>query len=148
MNKTKAKELREFLTKTLEPLLKEKGFNIEIGNATFDNDHIKFNNLTISEEGALSKTEKDLKTFLKEQKLFGLKELLDAEKEVQDESLHVKLIGYRPRATKRPFIVSASDGNEYTITEATAFKLFGYPNVDSPQYVPKGTPLNKIFLEG
>jgi len=146
MNKTEAKELRKFLTEILETALKEKGYGtIEIGNATFDNDHIKFNNLIISEEGALSKTEKDLKNLLEEQKLFGLKELLDAEKVVQDEAYHLKLIGYKPRATKRPFIVSANDGNEYTITEATAFKLFGYPNVDSPQYIPKGTSLEKLF---
>jgi len=144
MNKLEAKKIRELLNKTLEPVLKEQGYTIEIGNAGYSNDEIKFNNIIIAEQGVMPKAERDLLdqiTFLTEIKN---KKLLKKDTVTTIDGVEYTLTGYRPRASKRPYIIIDNKNNEYVITEKEALQHFGYDNLESPDYVEKGTPLHDL----
>ena len=98
MNKENARLVRAILENDLAPILSEYGLKLELGNAGYDSDSVKFNGFRISLETALSK-----------------------------EGKHAFILsGYKPRSTKKPFIVDCLQGHgEYVITNDTAIKWFG-----------------------
>lgn len=126
IGKKEAKLIREELEEILTEPLKNHGLKFELGNAGYDGDSVKFNDFRISLLDALTKDEKLLKQELdwRNQSSYSLS--LDGEKIFNQGSKSYKLCGFRPRASKRPFIIiDLNSEQEYVISEKEAERMFG-----------------------
>ena len=130
-------ELEEILT---EPL-KNLGLKFEMGNGVYDADSVKFNNFRISLLDALTKDEKLLKQELDYRNQSSYSLSLDGEKIFNHGNKAFKLCGYKPRASKRPFIVAdLNSKQEYVISEREAERMFGIEgskDIGDLNYTPK-----------
>ena len=117
MNRDKVKVLRTEMQRLLNGDLGNH-FTVEVGNASFDEDSVTFK-VTVREEGALTKTEKDL---ARSAVFYGL----DTTKIASFDGHKYSLVGFKTRARKNPFIIQRLDcDSQYVINEALAKKLFG-----------------------
>ena len=124
MNRTNAKLVREILNEKLPSILKEYGLSFELGNARFDDDGVKFTGFKLSVKGALSESEKALKYELESRDSMEWK-MLDQNKIARLDGMDIALVGFKPRATKKPFIIRDLNTNkEYVIGESLAERLF------------------------
>ena len=126
IGKKEAKLIREELKEILTEPLKNLGLKFELGNAGYDGDSVKFNDFRISLLDALTKDEKLLKQELdwRNQSSYSLS--LDGGKIFNEGSKSYRLCGFRPRASKRPFIVIDLNSNQqYVISEKEAERMFG-----------------------
>ena len=124
MNRTNAKLVREILNEKLPPILQEYGLSFELGNARFDDDGVKFTGFKLSVKGALSESEKALKYELESRDSMEWK-MLDQNKIAKLDGMDIALVGFKPRATKKPFIIRDLNTNkEYVIGESLAERLF------------------------
>ena len=125
MNKDNAQLIRAILENDLAPILSEYGLKMELGNAGYDSDSVKFNGFRISLETALSKEGAALAMELEWREKMN-HQPLDQNK-IHKEGKHAFILsGYKPRSTKKPFIVDCLQGHgEYVITNDTAIKWFG-----------------------
>ena len=124
MNRTNAKLVREILNEKLPSILQEYGLSFELGNARFDDDGVKFTGFKLSVKGALSESEKALKYELESRDSMEWK-MLDQNKIAKLDGMDIVLVGFKPRATKKPFIIRDLNTNkEYVIGESLAERLF------------------------
>jgi len=124
MNRTNAKLVREILNEKLPSILQEYGLSFELGNARFDDDGVKFTGFKLSVKGALSESEKALKYELESRDSMEWK-MLDQNKIAKLDGMDIALVGFKPRATKKPFIIRDLNTNkEYVIGESLAERLF------------------------
>lgn len=123
MNRTNAKLVREILEDKLPTILKEHGLSFELGNAKYDDDGVRFTGFRLSVKGALSETEKALKDELNFRDSYGVK--LDQNKIAKLDGMDISLIGFKPRATKKPFVIQdLNSDNQYVIGVPLAERLF------------------------
>lgn len=126
INKENAQLLREILKDVLTEPLKNHGLKFELGNARYDDDSVKFNGFVISLESGLSQEEKDLKQELEWRAKYPHLIELDGNKVAEANGKKYTLVGFKPRARKRPFIVREMKSmKDYIISEKDADKLFG-----------------------
>ena len=125
MSKQNAQLVRAILENDLAPILSEYGLKLELGNAGYDSDSVKFNGFRISLETALSKHGAALAMELEWREKMG-HHLLDKNKiHVQGKHAFI-LSGYKPRSKKKPFIVDCLNGHgEFVIAPHTALAWFG-----------------------
>ena len=125
MNKENARLVRAILENDLAPILSEYGLKLELGNAGYDSESVKFNGFRVSLDTALSKEGAALSMELEWRKKMN-HQPLDQNK-IHKEGKHAFILsGYKPRATKKPFIVDCLEGHgEFVITNDTAIKWFG-----------------------
>ena len=124
MNRTNAKLVRDILNDKLPSILQEYGLSFELGNARFDDDGVKFTGFKLSVKGALSESEKALRDELQTRDSMEWK-MLDQNKIAKLDGMDIALVGYKPRATKNPFIIRDLNTNkEYVIRESLAERLF------------------------
>ncbi len=124
MNRTNAKLVREILNEKLPSILQEYGLSFELGNARFDDDGVKFTGFKLSVKGALSESEKALRDELQTRDSMEWK-MLDQNKIARLDGMDIALVGFKPRATKKPFIIRDLNTNkEYVIGESLAERLF------------------------
>ena len=124
MNKTNAQLVRAILENDLAPILSEYGLKLELGNAGYDSESVKFNGFRISLETALSKDASALASELAWREKMNHQQL--DEHRIHKQGKHAFILtGYKPRSTKKPFIVDCLQGHgEYVITNDTAIKWF------------------------
>jgi len=125
MNKANAQLVRAILENDLAPILSEYGLKLELGNAGYDDESVKFNGFRISLDTALSKHGAALAQELALREKMN-HQLLDKNK-IHKQGKHAFILsGYKPRSTKKPFVVDCLQGHgEYVITNDTAMKWFG-----------------------
>lgn len=125
MNKQNAHLVRAILENDLALILSEYGLKLELGNAGYDSDSVKFNGFRISLETALSKEGAALAMELEWREKMN-HQPLDKNK-IHKQGKHAFILsGYKPRASKKPFIVDCLAGyGEYVITNETAIEWFG-----------------------
>ena len=124
MNRANAKLVREILTDKLPSILNEHGLSFELGNARFDEDGVRFTGFRLSVKGALSETEKALRDELQTRDRMKFK-MLDPNKIAKLDGMDISLVGFKPRARKKPFIIQdLNSDNQYVIGEELAEKLF------------------------
>ena len=122
INKKTAKEIRDFLETELPLVLSKRGLDFELGNAVFDETSIKFNGFRLKVEGALSEEEKALDAFL--DTYSGL-DFLDKTKIGHIQGMEVRLVGYKKRARKNPFIIKdIQTHQEYVVSKRTLEEIF------------------------
>ena len=125
MDKASAQLVRAILENDLAPILSEYGLKLELGNAGYDSESVKFNGFRISLETALSKDASALVSELVWREKMNHQQL--DEHRIHKQGKHAFILtGYKPRATKKPFMVNCLQGNgEFVISNDTAIKWFG-----------------------
>ena len=125
MNKENARLVRAILENDLAPILSEYGLKLELGNAGYDSESVKFNGFRISLDTALSKEGAALARELEWREKMNHQQL--DEHRIHKQGKHAFILsGYKPRASKKPFIVDCLQGHgEFVITNDTAIKWFG-----------------------
>lgn len=115
--KPQLKALRETMQKALDEANIE-GISITVGNCTFGEGEANFKVKALL-EGGKTKEQKDLEDAVH---LYAL----DIDKVSSLQGMMVKLVGYKAKAYKRPWIVATSpEGSRYVIDDNTAKRLFG-----------------------
>jgi hypothetical protein len=115
--KPQLKALREVMQKALDEVNIE-GISITVGNCTFGEGEANFKVKALL-EGGKTKEQKDLEDAVH---LYAL----DIDKVSSLQGMMVKLVGYKAKAYKRPWIVATSpEGSRYVIDDNTAKRLFG-----------------------
>ena len=123
MNRANAKLVREILNDKLPSILNEHGLSFELGNARFDEDSVRFVGFRLSVKDALSETEKALREELNFRNSYGVE--LDQNKIAKLDGKDFSLVGFKPRARKKPFVIQdLNSDNQYVIGEELAEKLF------------------------
>ena len=124
LNRQKVKELRTTLQKFIDRKLSkvaswvEDTYDINVGNASFDNYEVTFK-LTLRAKDVESKESIDLNRFAY---------LYDVvpQKVADVHGIKYKLVGYRVKARKQPFIVlNLTNNKEYLFTEDMGKRFFG-----------------------
>ena len=124
INRQVCKELRVTIENHLKSLEKELGVNFDLGNASFDDDTVKFG-FRVSLATAKNPDEKTLLQDIEFRKRFDQTQL-DTTKTVSIGRLTAMLIGKRSKA-KKPYIIKDLDtSKQYVITEEDCEKYFGF----------------------
>ena len=129
MSGTVAEEIRQEITEFEKHLSQLTGTKAEFGNATYDDNEVTFK-LTFRLNNAKTKEAEALERFIKYYVDFDeRKQKLDPKKIGTHNGKSYMLIGYKPRARKKPFMVKLTtvllSDTYYAITENEAFRLFG-----------------------
>ena len=119
--------LRTVLGKELTPILAEYGLKFKLGNARYQEDSVKFTGFRISLENAQDPSAKAL-TEDNEFRATHDFTTFDLDKVgVSPNGLEYKLVGYKPRNRKYPYIcLSLEDNKRYKFTEDGAERMFGH----------------------
>ena len=126
MTKLQIKSLRLLIETTLTDTLKEKGFRFELGNASYDSDSVKFTGFRISFADALTQEEKALEQMLIVRRQASWEKTLDGNKIGYDRGVGYLLVGYKPRARKKPWLIeSVEDGGQYVAPNSMIERMFG-----------------------
>tara|TARA_R110002110_G_scaffold86383_1_gene225455 strand:+ start:318 stop:755 length:438 start_codon:yes stop_codon:yes gene_type:complete len=135
MDRKNAGNIRKILETELEPILKQHGLSFDLGNASYDDDSVKFNGFRISIEGGLSVQEKALEREIADRRNYEFMVELDPTKVTKSFGMKVSLVGFKPRARKRPFVIrDLETAKEYIISTEQAEKLFG-PTISSENII-------------
>ena len=127
MDKATAKIVREIITNGLTPLLAEYGLEFELGNAGYDADSVKFNGFKVRITGGLSDTEKALERELNFRQCLTDMVELDVDRISSQGSRRFKLVGFKERARKNPFVVldlNSNTGAEYVLSVEQVERMF------------------------
>ena len=126
MTKLQIKSLRSLIETTLTDTLKEKGFRFELGNASYDSDSVKFTGFRISFADALTQEQKALQQMLTMRRQASWEKTLDGNKIGYDRGVGYLLVGYKPRARKKPWLIeNVEDGGTYVAPDSMVERMFG-----------------------
>ncbi len=117
--KQQLKDLRNEMQKALEKMQDEtwSGVTFNVGNCTYNGGEATYK-VTVLLDGALTKEQKDLRD------MAGLYNF-DVDKIGNTQGMKFKLVGYKTKAPKMPWIVVDTLTNiEYKLTNEQAAKLF------------------------
>ena len=124
MDRTTIRHIREILEDNLPSLMEENNLKFNLGNATYDDDSVKFQ-FRISLSHALPPEEKALKQQLNFRKTYDHAVTLDDSIIAEDKGRKFKLVGFKPRASKKPFIIEdVTNGQRYICSESMAERMF------------------------
>tara|TARA_B110000208_G_scaffold21280_1_gene26791 strand:- start:657 stop:1073 length:417 start_codon:yes stop_codon:yes gene_type:complete len=117
MNREIAKLIREILEQELTPILEAYGLEFEMGNIKYDEDSAKINGFKVMTKGGKTQIQKDLDQELAWREKFSAVVSLDADIVHKIDGKQLLLIGFKPRARKRPFIATdMNTGKNYDLT--------------------------------
>ena len=130
MNRENAKLIREILQQELTPILEAYGLEFEMGNIGYDDDSAKINGFKVKTQGGKTQIQKDLDQELAWREKFTAVVSLDADIVHKIEGMQLMLVGFKPRARKRPFIASdINTGKNYDLTVEQVEKWFAKEEV-------------------
>jgi tRNA splicing ligase len=130
MNRENAKLIREILQQELTPILEAYGLEFEMGNIGYDDDSAKINGFKVKTQGGKTQIQKDLDHDLSWREKFTAVVTLDADIVHKIEGMQLMLVGFKPRARKRPYIASdINTGKNYDLTTEQAEKWFAKEEV-------------------
>ena len=131
INRQVCKELRVTIENHLKSLENDLNVKFDLGNASFDDDTVKFG-FKVSLADAKDPDEKTLLQDIEFRKRFDQTQL-DTTKTVSIGRLTAMLIGKRSKA-KKPYIIKDLDtSKQYVITEEDCEKYFGFNNKQSKE---------------
>ena len=118
LNRKIVKDLRDKLQATLESFQDQSDFDVNVGNASFNDTEVTFK-VNLRMKGAKSQSEKDLENFAE---IDGL----DLSKIAKLDGKDFSLSGFRRKARLKPYLIQdLKTGGEYIITTEVAKKYFG-----------------------
>lgn len=128
MTKEKCIEIRAILETTLTKELKDQGFTFQLGNASYDEDSVKFNGFRITFDDADTQEMKELKRY-NDFLVATDRPSFDINKIGTQGTTQYKLVGFKPRATKQPFIVEKlGHKGRFVISESIALRSTMFAN--------------------
>lgn len=123
--------LREEIEFILKEPLKNLGYKVEFGNATYDDDSVKFTGFRVSSLDALNEDQKALARELEWRESQSWVLSLDKDRVATINRMDFKLYGYKPRRKKNPFLIERTDGSAiHMCSEDIAEKFFGIKGTD------------------
>tara|TARA_R110002126_G_scaffold134971_1_gene279103 strand:+ start:200 stop:634 length:435 start_codon:yes stop_codon:yes gene_type:complete len=124
INPDSIKEIRTMIQDSLNNIMKDNGLVLDFGNATYDEDSVKFTNFKVR----LANADNEMMKFLKQENQYRImhdEKPFDLEKEGTMNGQQYTLVGYNRRARKMPYIVKrVIGGGEFKIAEHTAIRMF------------------------
>tara|TARA_R110000751_G_scaffold161154_3_gene266818 strand:- start:373 stop:777 length:405 start_codon:yes stop_codon:yes gene_type:complete len=124
INPDSIKEIRTMIQDSLNDIMKDNGLVLDFGNATYDEDSVKFTNFKVR----LANADNEMMKFLKQENQYRImhdEKPFDLEKEGTMNGQQYTLVGYNRRARKMPYIVKrVIGGGEFKIAEHTAIRMF------------------------
>ena len=131
INPQSISDIRQIIKDSLNVILEDNGLVLDFGNATYDDDSVKFTNFKVRLANADTEMMKMLKQENKYRNMHG-EETFDLRVEGTMNGKQYTLVGFNNRARKMPFIVRrVVGGGEYKIAEHTALRMFGQKNVEA-----------------
>lgn len=131
INKREAELIRQLLEAELPAILKKHNLNFELGNAVYDGSSVKFNGFRLSTADAKTPAMKELDRENEFRKQINSETILRTGVNYKDGNKTYHLVGYKPRARKKPYIIEClENGDHYVVTEKYAEEMFGGPNPD------------------
>ena len=126
INPQTIKQVRQMINDSLSVIMEDNNLRFELGNATYDEDSFKFTGFRISLADALSPEQKALEQMLTVRKKADWMKTLDATKIGTDRGLSYKLVGYKPRARVKPWIIQdIRTGSTYVAPDHLIERMFG-----------------------
>jgi len=124
MDVTTVRQIRQILEDNLPSIMEENNLKFDLGNGSYDDDSVKFQ-FRISLLHALSPEEKALKGQIDFRRSYDGLVTLDDSIIAEERGQQFKLVGYKPRARKKPFIIEdIKTGGRYVCPESMAERLF------------------------
>ena len=125
INPQAIREVRQMIKDSLSVIMEDNNLKFELGNATYDEDSFKFTGFRISLADALSPEQKALEKMLKEWNRNPMYKTLDVTKIGTDRGLSYKLVGYKPRARVKPWIIQdIRTGSTYKAPDHLIERMF------------------------
>ena len=125
MSKGNIQKIRSMIEDSLFVIMEDHGLKFELGNGSYDSDSVKFNGFRISLVDSLNPEEKALKGEIDFRRSYGSLVTLDDSIIAEDRGQQFKLVGFKPRARKKPFIIEdIKTGGRYVCPESMAERLF------------------------
>jgi hypothetical protein len=120
INPKSIKEIRQIIRDSLNVIFEDNNLVLDFGNATYDDDSVKFTNFKVRLATADDPKLKDLKNYLKYSE-----HDFDLDKILIDRNDQYKLVGFKPRSSKRPFIIENINTNKtYVCDEKMIVRLY------------------------
>lgn len=123
-----AKQIRKELDSFLPSIKEETGLNVDLGNATYTDSEITFK-ITLRLVNAPNKEMEELIRENKSREKYDFLVNFDLEKnhfDYKNDRVY-QLTGFKPRARKKPYIITDQHKNSYIISEQQAESMFGIP---------------------
>ena len=120
INPKSIKEIRQIIRDSLNVIFEDNNLVLDFGNATYDDDSVKFTNFKVRLATAYDPKLKYLKNYLKYSE-----HDFDLDKILIDRNDQYKLVGFKPRSSKRPFIIENINTNKtYVCDEKMIVRLY------------------------
>ena len=125
MSKGNIQKIRSMIEDSLFVIMEDHGLKFELGNGSYDSDSVKFNGFRISLADSLNPEEKALQGQIDFRRKYDGLVTLDDSIIAEDRGQQFKLVGFKPRARKKPFIIEdIKTGGRYVCPESMAERLF------------------------
>ena len=121
-----AKQIRKELDSFIPAIKRETGLNVDLGNATYTESEITFK-ITLRLVNAPNKEMEELIRENNSRNNYDFLVNFDLEKTVRQGAKYYQLTGFKPRARKKPYIITDQNKNSYIISEQEAESMFGIP---------------------
>ena len=125
INPETIKQVRQIIKDSLSDIMEDNNLKFELGNATYDDDSFKFTGFRISLSDAKTEEEKALESELHYRQTSPYAYNLDASIVATERGRTFKLVGFKKRARKKPFMIEDVKTNEkFVCSESMAVRLF------------------------
>ena len=125
MSKGNIQKIRSMIEDSLFVIMEDHGLKFELGNGSYDSDSVKFNGFRISLVDSLNPEEKALQGQIDFRRKYDGLVTLDDSIIAEDRGQQFKLVGFKPRARKKPFIIEdIKTSGRYVCSESMAERLF------------------------
>ena len=126
INPETIKQVRQIIKDSLSDIMEDNNLKFELGNATYDDDSFKFTGFRISLANALTPEQKTLKQIIDMRRKADWLKTIDDTKIGYDRSVAYKLVGYKSRARKKPWIIeNVENGQQYIASDSLVERMFG-----------------------
>ncbi|HSG30432.1 MAG TPA: hypothetical protein VLB82_02695 [Thermodesulfobacteriota bacterium] len=125
INPETIKQIRQIIKDSLSDIMEDNNLRFELGNGSYDSDSVKFNGFIISLSDAKTEEEKALESELDFRQTSPYAFNLDASIIATEGSRKFKLVGFKKRARKKPFVIQDIKTNDkFVCSESMAVRLF------------------------
>tara|TARA_B100001113_G_C21112414_1_gene623846 strand:- start:223 stop:690 length:468 start_codon:yes stop_codon:yes gene_type:complete len=121
-----AKQIRKELDSFIPSIKEKTGLKVDLGNATYTDSEITFK-ITLRLVNAPSKEMEELIRENETRNRYDFMVVFDLKKTVKQGVRLFQLTGFKPRARKKPYIITDQHKNSYIISEEQAERMFGIP---------------------
>ena len=125
INPKTIKDIRQLISDSLAVVLEDNNLRMDFGNGSYDSDSVKFNGFRISLADSVNPEEKALQGQIDFRRKYDGLVTLDASIIAEDRGRKFSLVGFKPRSSKRPFVIQdLVTGKKFVTTESDVERMF------------------------